>query len=413
LVVTPACVELTQNKTDVVYISIWICQMMNWGTIYISGSLIKILLSVFYRGTDAITYAIKFFMFYHFGGCHNKDQTPKEQRAHRHAVRLRQHEARLYGARFDDDKCIMNEIPMDVPHTENPYVNRERFDFLSRGRTEPVVLRGLISSTKACKLWNAQYFSEGEIGNASVLSLVPSRAQSELEYTSFAETIPLQRCTLKKNIHQMLNPTSVGIAYTNNVTSLFMDHPALINDLQLNTLCRVTESVDDTNWFKLNFFIGGAGTKTSMHCAAAGNFFHNIYGRKRWTLIHPKYSKFLGPIPSKDFAFVISEKTKIPSAIPRYEVVLNAGDVLYNAPFWWHRVENLDNFTIGVAVRDHQTYWQSWNNNPLFMAMSPYWYSLAPPVIWLATKIFGRDKIVRYSMESGTFVNRELSSGTH
>ena len=42
---------------------------------------------------------------------------------------------------------------------------------------------------------------------------------------------------------------------------------------------------------------------------------------------------------------ILGEKT---ANLPRLEVILEPGDVLFNAPWWWHTVENLDDLTVGL-----------------------------------------------------------------
>jgi len=161
--------------------------------------------------------------------------------------------------------------------------------------------------------------------------------------------------------------------------------------------------------------MGGPGTGSSLHCAVGGNFFFNVHGKKRWVLIEPKYSRHLCSMPSKNFEFVISGRDienpdDILNKIPKYEVTLEPGDVLYVAPWWWHYVKNLTPFTIGCAVRDHSAYRQSFQNNPMYMLMSHYPLWLNPWVLKAAEFFKGRDYLLRRSVSSEHHIVNNLTN---
>lgn len=347
---------------------------------------------------DTFLYGLEFVCFYIFSGCHKKNSDTFEH--HRTTKRLREHEYRLHSETFSGKKVVH---PMEIPVISATNRTKEVFELMSRGRTWPVVLQNFALSEQTSK-WNAEYFSSGVVGATPVITLDPGTFKGE--FTSFAQAIPVKTIDLKTNIQQMLAGSG---QYINNVTSLFVDQPQLVEDLDLSRLREINDDVNETSWLKLNFFIGARGTKSSLHCAAAGNYFHCIRGKKKWTFVHPKFSPSLRAIPSANFAFVISNLSEIPPEVPTFEVVLEPGDVLYSPPWWWHKVENVDDFTIGVAVRDHTAYWQSWRNNPLFMACSPYWYKLHPVALSALKTLFGRVFLLDTSMKSGKFINKCIS----
>jgi hypothetical protein len=108
----------------------------------------------------------------------------------------------------------------------------------------------------------------------------------------------------------------------------------------------------------LQFFIGGQGGRTPMHCELPGNFSVQVLGRKRWTLHPPGTLLFLDP-PAARRQYCFSEAADAPrperyplyELAERYETVLEPGDVLWNPPFWWHDVVNLSPVSIGVSCR--------------------------------------------------------------
>ena len=100
-----------------------------------------------------------------------------------------------------------------------------------------------------------------------------------------------------------------------------------------------------------------------------------IKGIKKWILINPKYSFLLKGRLSKSGMhaqslfdmpdFDISKTPDIIKHIPRYEINLEPGDVLWNAPWWWHRIQNInqDSENIGIAIRYPKITYKLFQNN--------------------------------------------------
>ena len=84
---------------------------------------------------------------------------------------------------------------------------------------------------------------------------------------------------------------------------------------------------------------------------------------------------------------------KIFKHLPRYDIILEPGDILWNAPWWWHRIENSDGFSIGVAVRNNKVTKLNLQNNFTY-TLSGYTYLLYNTIlIGLYEKIMlNRDK---------------------
>lgn len=102
-------------------------------------------------------------------------------------------------------------------------------------------------------------------------------------------------------------------------------------------------------------YIGGPLTSTSFHCAPVMNLYLQVYGRKRWVLVAPKFTPFMYPALSKglnwqsrvDFREPNYDEAPLYRYVDRYETVLEPGDVLWNPPWVWHGVQNL---TESIAV---------------------------------------------------------------
>jgi hypothetical protein len=363
-----------------------------------------------------IVHAILFTAYYHFGDAYpTTDKRPDSriensrggwQRA------LRSFENTLYDgwiARHDSyAKCGF----LALPELNTTQATLQNFHLVTGDKRRPTVIRGFLQQSPAFRKWSPEYFAQ-HYGDAQVLTIQAPRDNRQREeeftaYTSFHQRLIPKRWNLADCLAVMRNPQADTRPYINNATELFTEYPELVSELDLNRLRKIDRGIDEDQWLKINLFMGGPKTGSSLHCAVAGNFFFNIYGRKRWVLIDPAHTALMRATPARDFSFVISGHDLESAAgqhfldvVPKYEVILEPGDLLYVPPWWWHYVKNESDFTIACAVRDHTPYEQSWELNPLFMALSPYWYRLHPWTLALIEGWKGHDGMVAQSMTSG------------
>ncbi len=296
--------------------------------------------------------------------------------------------------------------------------NRRTFLSQTNNKRRPVVIKGLVKDCAACKKWDANFFKEN-YGQTKLLTLNKTEDFKGAAYTSFTQKLDCGYVSMADSIENMINAadSNVQSVYINNVTKLFNDHPELVDDLELDRLKCIDTAINSESWLKVNMFMGGPGTGSSLHCAVPGNFFFNIYGKKKWILIDPVYSKYMHSTPSKEFSFVISghdlenlnQFSTHNKFIPKYEIILEPGDVLYIPPWWWHYVHNETDFTIGCAVRDHTIYYQSLLNNPTYMLQSPYIYTLNPFALKIVEFFKGRNYLLQSSMQSDKYVMEDLT----
>jgi hypothetical protein len=258
---------------------------------------------------------------------------------------------------------------LSVPEISAADISSSKFHQITNGLTSPVVIKGFLRDSDACAKWGLSYFQE-KLGESVYPAIKDSRKEDSETKENEVQLI---------KVRDLLEGISRGEhTYLNNVTKIFADNPFLIEELQLGKLASLVDTkVTNGDRFDLiNMFLGGKGTGNSLHCAFAGNFFCNIVGRKKWLLIAPEYSTFLCPIPANPFIYadcyynpedeILGQKT---SNLPRWSVILEPGDVLFNAPWWWHSVENLDDLTVGCAVRQ-LNFQADFHNNFLFTIFS-------------------------------------------
>jgi len=87
-----------------------------------------------------------------------------------------------------------------------------------------------------------------------------------------------------------------------------------------------------------SLWIGGR-TLTPLHHDTTNILFHQIRGRKRWTLIPPTAFELLDGMENYYFRPGLAG---VPEEVVRYEVVLEPGQALFVPVGWYHQVEALD-----------------------------------------------------------------------
>jgi len=119
-----------------------------------------------------------------------------------------------------------------------------------------------------------------------------------------------------------------------------------------------------------------ASSRTDLHSEPICNVALQVEGRRRWTLVDAEHSAAMRPSIAPDGrAYVMSRHHPASAAlsrIPRYEFVLEAGDVAWIPAWTWHRVDYLeDEVALGVSFF-HFRVGHFLRNSPLFaMAIVP------------------------------------------
>jgi lysine-specific demethylase 8 len=167
-----------------------------------------------------------------------------------------------------------------------------------------------------------------------------------------------------------------------------MDDPELRGDLDIDWFrARLGDHLPQEN---LQLFIGGAGTDTATHAALSANLFVQTHGRKRWRIYPASWSPVLRPPVDRTVYFMSGydpdqpDHQDWPSAryLRGYEVELEPGDILYNPPFWWHKVSN-PTVSIGAAYRwlPHRACWRSSRIMTLLTVLA------TDPPVWRARQV--------------------------
>jgi len=147
--------------------------------------------------------------------------------------------------------------------------------------------------------------------------------------------------------------------------ALLQRHPERLHDIDLRWLRarRNPSALNIDQGFQT--FIGNAASPTTqLHNANDANLFIQVVGSKHWVFYPSAYTAAIDPsairseyrthredVPFFDPFVPDYEAFPVFQYVPGWEVVLNAGDVLWNPPYVWHAVRNLSDPTIGVGYR--------------------------------------------------------------
>lgn len=153
---------------------------------------------------------------------------------------------------------------------------------------------------------------------------------------------------------------------------------------------------------ELQFFIGAQGTTTPLHAGIPTNFFVQVRGRKRWRIYPPNIFLYIDPPAARLHYYYSDANPDKPDAVrfplfplaDCYETTLEPGDILWNPPYWWHYVENVDGVSIGVGYRTTSVY-QAYKSSPLLTAMR--FFARNPNIFVSLVHLLRRDKFMIYS----------------
>lgn len=258
--------------------------------------------------------------------------------------------------------------PTPIPTIYAKQLSNQRFLKMSNNLRNPVLIKGFMKDTQAVSNWDFDYFKQ--ILGDYKLNILSKKDRLEIMNMSFSEF----------NDRAKNEPL-----YINNNNTILSDYSILFNDVkrQFNKLINTIYTMDLKHIHIANLFMGYTKNGSNMHCGGSGNLFCMIRGTKRWTLIDPRYSALLKGRVSESGIHgqtlfdmpdtSLNDYPNIFNYLPRYDVVLEPGDILWNAPWWWHRVENSDGLNIGLAIRNNKvTKLNLYNNLTYTLSGSTY-----------------------------------------
>ena len=218
---------------------------------------------------------------------------------------------------------------------------------------KPVVLEGIASQWPAVKKWTFEYLLE-RCGQDDIDVL--DGHNWKVQATPGADAVDASERGMK--MRELLSAARSGSGWYGSFMELIHKHDDMRGDIEWNFVRDYGCTSMQLPWQRnilAKMYVGGPLTSTSFHCAPVMNLYLQVYGRKRWVLVAPKFTPFMYPALSKglnwqsrvDFRDPNYEEAPLYRYVDRYETVLEPGDVLWNPPWVWHGVQNL---TESIAV---------------------------------------------------------------
>lgn len=117
-------------------------------------------------------------------------------------------------------------------------------------------------------------------------------------------------------------------------------------DAHMDSDAAAAQAVEDV---AVNMWLGPSGTVSCLHWDAPHNLLAQVFGRKRIRLYAPLATRemYAAEAPMQNTSRVdvecvdFAQFPHFPDA-PDYDFILEAGDMLYIPPTWWHHVRSLD-----------------------------------------------------------------------
>lgn len=281
--------------------------------------------------------------------------------------------ASLITANFKDKKIRGTLRQIDrVTNISNHALQKNYID-----KGIPVVMVGKAKEWACIKKWSLDWLLENYCDDKVSIFNASTQEMTDVNYS-------VEETTLKDVLNAMKEGDTSKYSRFNR---LLYDHPELIKDFDWKWLYNRRNTISSGKTFQV--FIGGKGTRTTLHSASEHNLFTQVNGSKHWYLYAPENDVIFEPPVTRTPYFHSmfdpeSPNLKVfPNAkyLQAWECKLEAGDVLFNPASWWHQVTNLDD-SIGVGFR----WFSPADSFKMSFMQTLLTFTSANPPIWMATK---------------------------
>jgi len=241
----------------------------------------------------------------------------------------------------------------------------------------PVVMVGKAKEWDCVKKWSPDWLLQNYCDDKVSIFNASTQEMTDVNYN-------VEETTLKDVLNAMKEGDTSKYSRFNR---LLYDHPELVEDFDWKWLYNRRNTISSGKTFQV--FIGGKGTRTTLHSASEHNLFTQVYGTKHWYLYPPENDVIFEPPVTRTPYFHSMFDPEFPNLevfpnakyLQAWECKLEAGDVLFNPPSWWHQVTNLDD-SIGVGFR----WFSPADSFKMSFMQTLLTFTSTNPPIWMATK---------------------------
>lgn len=228
------------------------------------------------------------------------------------------------------------ELPLqEITPAEASYENLLK---LSKGFTEPIVIRGLLGNASSLDTWHKPEW------------WLEHYAQEEVLCGTLSNVV--EDCTVSSFFKELKEGKPF---YISGASHIFDRNPEL-HDMVDNEQIR---SIEPGRRKSTQMFMGTPKMGSDIHSALGVNVFRQIAGEKKWWFLPPSQTAYLKPSINVN-GFSSHTKTLVGrddgepspwlSKLERYTTVVRPGDVLINPPWYWHGILNLGEAATDIII---------------------------------------------------------------
>ncbi|GAA6624133.1 cupin-like domain-containing protein [Scytonema sp. NUACC26] len=210
---------------------------------------------------------------------------------------------------------------------------------------QPFLIDSVAENWNACKNWSNDYLIK-KCGNHTIRVLCYAENYLNNYQYVYDKTYPDTFMKFKEY---------VDIKFSEKKTENSLRYYMCAVDLE-KFFPELTVDINYPEYFsrkpKINFWFGSCGNTTTLHFDREHNILAQIRGRKRILLYPPSnYLSFYPPNGERGALEYCSKVDPLNSNLelfPKFpwqqkkEIILQAGEMLYIPPFWWHHVTGVD-----------------------------------------------------------------------
>lgn len=234
--------------------------------------------------------------------------------------------------------------------------------------SKPAIVKGLFSNTTAGVNWRKPGYLKNKLGDLkiAVYSNINARdaslsKQSELKSLPGGEVAEEIMTNEETNLRFIFPQFAINEFNNTDPVALAAKSEELMEELEIHRVREGWGKKGHTNYIGQQLFIG-RGLKreeaykgVGWHTEPGNNWFIQVIGKKRWYLISPKDSAFMRPIKRTARLVIPSNADEVAKHEDRYPVLytdVEAGDMLFNPEWYWHRTKLYPGPTISVPMRE-------------------------------------------------------------
>ncbi|WP_138505864.1 cupin-like domain-containing protein [Nostoc sp. PA-18-2419] len=238
--------------------------------------------------------------------------------------------------------------------------NPSQKEFIEAWRQyQPFLIDGIVESWNACKDWSNDYLLKKCENNIIPVEFSPKSYLENYEYV-LEKSYKQEEMKLKDYIDIISrNKKEINFEYYMAQLNFEKYFPQLTGDINYPKYFSIKPLI--------NFWFGSSGRTTTLHFDLVHNIFAQIRGRKRILMFPPfNYLSLYPPLGESGTHAHFSKVNPINldlELFPKFpwkdkiEVILQAEEMLYIPPGWWHHVTALDenislSFWYDIKIKD-------------------------------------------------------------